>query len=120
MGSKYIVLVGYLSSTKGDKSTTTVLTPAGDELVVESSSVKMKKVAEPGKGLDDSLVRLYLDPDTEISIKVKASLIRNQGWDTFFKSYDDVGPGQGDTITKWLDDGGTISKSRDDLLSSGV
>lgn len=96
--NQLVVLEGYLDKSKGQ--TVSLLLIDGTTLNFSAKSIfkaaAMDTSAEP-------MTRVFLDPDTDITLTFKAKDLMGKGW-----------PTAGNTIAKWLDDGGTISKSRDD------
>ena len=101
-------MIGYVT-TKGDS--VEILTPSGEKL---SFAKNIDIQAHPIDTKDDKgLQRIFLDSKTEVRYHTSASFLATLANKTF-----DIG--FGGTITKYLDDGGTISKSRDDLITNEV
>jgi hypothetical protein len=96
--TQLVVLEGYLEKSKGQ--TTSLLLIDGTTLSFATKSISkaaaMDTSAEP-------MTRVFLDPDTDVTLTFKAKDLMGGG-----------SPISGQSIAKWLDDGGTIQKSRDD------
>ncbi|WP_146203757.1 hypothetical protein [Azospirillum sp. TSO5] len=105
-GSAFIPLVGsYLDKPADLKavSDVKVVTPAGDVVRIPTDAIKhLQNVDASGE-----LVRFFLNPEAEIEVTIKGDMITASRAGT-------------NTIYKYLDDGGTISKSRDDLAADPV
>jgi len=94
----YTVIDGYIHSEKGGELV--VITLGGDQITVPKEGVHMTvpTTASPEK----KAVRLFLKRGTTLTVQISAEALRG------------IGDG---TIYKYSDDGGTISKSRDDTQS---
>src|SRR4051812_23356458 len=95
--TQYIAIEGYVEDTKSDP--TVILLLDGMTISVSKAGIHKLAVADTAK---NPLSRVFLEPDAEVAIFMKAKDM--MGGDA----------GTAGTILKWLDDGGTISKSRDD------
>ncbi|BCT91148.1 hypothetical protein LYSHEL_01720 [Lysobacter helvus] len=118
---RLVVLEGYVED--GKSGSISVLMLDGTSLSIEKSSVVKSAPMDTNK---DALTRLFLNEDAEITITVTAGDLDGRGlsasgsilkWiddgGTLSKSKDDTIQGAG-SILKWVDDGGTIRKSLDD------
>lgn len=117
--TQFVVIEGYVDDAKSDPTTVLLV----DGMVVSVSRAGIHKLATLDTG-KSPLMRIFLEPDAEISVTFKASELMGGGvtpssilkWvddgGTLLKSRDDTLTTA--TITKYLDDGGSISKSRDD------
>jgi hypothetical protein len=101
--SQYIVLEGYVDDSKADP--TEVLLVDGMTITVSREKIHKQVALDTG---NTPLLRIFLDPEATISFTIKAKDLMGTASAT------------GGTILKWMDDGGTISKSRDDNRSSGT
>jgi hypothetical protein len=94
-----IGVIGYISKNEG--GAIQILTLDGILFEVEEQAAARQYPMDTNP---QGARRFFFEPDTEIRITVKAS-------EAFARPRSPVG---GSTIYKYLDDGGTISKSRDD------
>lgn len=106
-----LVITGYIENEKTMTNYTKIVTAAGENLLVESKGITKSFPIEAG-GVA-GLTRIFIDQDSSIWLGVSAESILTLSKGTS----SEIGRG---TILKWLDDGGTISKSRDDSFSAEV
>ncbi len=97
--TKYVVVVGYATEQKDGQ--VSVVTFDGLQVLIPAKAIVQSHPLDVGK---ESGKRMFVDPDTTVQVAMKAS-------EVFLPPQ---GPVRGLTIYKYLDDGGTISKSRDD------
>lgn len=97
----------------------TIQTLGGDTITVSERDIENSCLLS-ASGRQEDGERFFLNENAKVQIDVAAGKLgpisSYSETSTIFKSSDD---GAG-TITKYFDDGGTVSKSRDDLLSSEV
>ncbi|MDP9605549.1 UNVERIFIED_ORG: hypothetical protein J2W38_005363 [Variovorax paradoxus] len=98
--AQLVVLEGYLEKSRGKATSASLLLVDGTTLTFSGKDIVKAAVMDTST---EPMTRVFLDPETDISLTFKAKDLMGGG-----------GPVAGGTITKWLDDGGTISKSRDD------
>lgn len=104
----YLVINGYIEQDKAFSDYEKVVTAAGENLLIESKGI-VKSFPIEASG-ESGLTRIFVEHDTNIWLGVSSGAIQalsNGGSDIGLKS-----------ILKWVDDGETISKSRDDTFSS--
>jgi hypothetical protein len=95
----YVVLDGYIHSEKDGELT--LITLGGEQITVQPETIHLS--VPTGTTSDKKAVRLFLKRGTVVTVQIAAEAFRG------------IGDG---TIYKYMDDGGTPSKSRDDIQSA--
>ncbi|WP_124608906.1 hypothetical protein [Burkholderia seminalis] len=91
------VLLGSPLDTEKKSGIIRIVTPKGDVISIQAKDVISSSNADAG----GDLKRYAIPGDAIVTIEVTGSVLRGLDATT-------------DTVMKWVDDGGTISKSRDD------
>lgn len=106
----HFVINGYPDIDKNITGFTKILTAAGEFLLVESSKIVKSFPIEASS--EKGLSRIFVEEGANIWLGVSGEILQRLNPGT-----SSIGDG---TILKWLDDGGTISKSRDDNFTVGT
>lgn len=105
----HFVINGYSENDKSLSGFTKILTAAGESLLVESSKIVKSFPIEASSS--NGLSRIFVEESANIWLGVSGEILQKLN-----PTSASIGDG---TVLKWMDDGGTISKSRDDNFTVG-
>jgi len=106
----HFVINGYSENDKSLPGFSKILTAAGESLLVESSKIVKSFPVEASS--EKGLCRIFVEDGANIWLGVTGEILQKLN-----PSVPNIGDS---TILKWMDDGGTISKSRDDNFTVGT
>ena len=104
-----LVIHGYVEKDKVFPNYSRVITVTGEKLLIETKGI-VKSFPIEASG-ESGLNRVLIEQNTNIWMGISSELLQS-----FNDGNSDIGL---KSIMKWVDDGGTISKSRDDTFSAG-